>query len=236
MGFFGSIGKTLFGGSDSKSSSNGFNALPNEIKGAFTNYGQQVQDILKGGNLTNMYTPLAMSNAEQSALSNIGQGFTPDATQLQSDIQMQMNPYNSYVIDEINRQMNGQNSALTSSLAKAGQQNSNRSLLGANDIDLSRGNQIGSFLQNQYNTALNNSLNTLTNSRRADATGALTGATYARDLDFAQKQAPISGLSAISQLLSSLPTSEGSAQSKSSSSSGIGGLLSGAAKLGLFGA
>src|SRR6185503_8294657 len=207
MGFFSGITKGLFGGSDAQSSSqsNGFNSLPPEIRDAFTNYGSQVQDVLKGGNLTNMFTPQPLGQGEQNALTRLGQGFTPDANQLQSDISMQMNPYNSSVIDEINRQMNGQNSQLTSSLSKAGQQNSNRSLLGANDIDLSRGNQIGSFLQGQYNTALNNSLNTLTNSRRADATGALQGGTYGRDIANQTQQAPINALSAIGHLLGVLP-------------------------------
>lgn len=221
MGFFSSISRALGGGStaSSQSSSGGFNKLPNEIKGAFTNYGQQVQDLLKGGNLNSMYTPLALGQGEQNALTQMGQGFTPDAAQLQSDVNMQMNPFNSSVIDEINRQMTGQNSALTSSLSKAGQQNSNRSLLGANDIDLSRGNQIGSFLQKQYTDAVGNSLNTLTNSRRADATGALTGGGFMREFDALTKQAPVQGLSAIAQLLGVLPNKEGSSQSSSKSES-----------------
>jgi len=188
MGFFSSISRALGGGStaSSQSTTGGFNSLPDELKGAFTNYGQQVQDLLEGGNLNSMYTPMALGQGEQNALTKMGQGFTPDANQLQSDVDMQMNPYNQYVIDEINRQMTGQNSAVTSGLAKAGQQNSNRSVLGANDIDLSRGNQIGSFLQKQYTDAVGNSLNTLTNSRRADASGALEGGGFMRELDALQ--------------------------------------------------
>jgi hypothetical protein len=225
MGFF----QSILGGSSgsSSSSSGGFNELPKEIKGAYTGYGQQVQDLLKSGNLTNMYKPLAQTAGETKAYGAIDQGFAPTAQSIQSDIAMQQNPYDQYVIDEINRQSGGDYSILKQSLNEAGQMGSNRQNLGANDIDLSRLNQIGSFKQQGYDTALQNALTTLPGARQQDAQALLGAGANQRELAGQESQAPLIALQQLATALGILPTAEGSSSSssKSSSTGGIAGLF-----------
>jgi hypothetical protein len=227
MGFFSA--QSILGGSSGSSSSNtgGFNALPAEIKGAYTNYGQQIQDLLKSGNLTKMYTPLAETAGETKAYGAIDKGFTPNAAQLSSDIAMQTNPYDQYVIDEINRQSGGDYSILKQALSEAGQMGSNRQNLGANDIDLSRLNQIGGFKRDAYNTALQNALTILPGQRAGDATAQLGAGANQRSLYGQTQQAPVAALQQIATALGILPTAEGSttSSSKSSSSPGIASLF-----------
>lgn len=226
MGFFSSI----IGGSSGSSSSNtgGFNALPPEISGAYKDYGQQIQDLLKSGNLTNMYKPLAQTAGETKAYGAIDQGFAPTEQSIMSDVAMQQNPYDKYVIDEINRQSGGDYSILKQSLNEAGQMGSNRQNLGANDIDLSRLNQIGSFKQQGYNTALQNALTTLPGARQQDAQGQLGAAANQRGLAGQESQAQLIALQQLAAALGILPTVEGSSSSssKSSSSPGIASLFS----------
>lgn len=226
MGFFSSI----LGGSSGSSSSQtgGFNALPPEISGAYKDYGQQIQDLLKSGNLTNMYKPLAQTAGETKAYGAIDQGFAPTQQSINSDIAMQQNPYDQYVIDEINRQSGSDYSILKQSLNEAGQMGSNRQNLGANDIDLSRLNQIGSFKQQGYNTALQNALTTLPGARQQDAQAQLGAASNQRGLAGEESQAPLIALQQLATALGILPTAEGSttSSSKSSSSNGIASLFS----------
>jgi len=223
MGFFSA--QSIFGGSSGSSGSTtgGFNALPASIKGAYTDYGQQIQDILKSGNLTNMYKPLAQTAGETKAYGAIDTGFAPTEQTLQSDISMQQNPYDQLVIDEINRQSGGDYSILKQALNESGQMGSNRQNLGANDIDLSRLNQIGGFKQQGYQTALQNALTTLPGARQQDAQNQLGAASNQRTLAGQEHQAPILALQQIATALGILPTTEGSttSSSKSSSSGGI---------------
>lgn len=226
MSFF----QTILGGSSAKSSSQsgGFNALPGSIKGAYSDFGTQIQNLLNSGNLNNMYTPLQQTAGETQAYGNINKGFTPTQQSIQSDIGMQQNPYDQYVIDEINRQSGGDYSILKQSLNEAGQMGSNRQNLGANDIDLSRLNQIGSFKQQNYQNALNNALTTLPGLRQQDAQGQLGAAANQRQLYGDTQQAPLVGLQQLATALGILPTVEGgsSSSSKSSSSNGIASLFS----------
>lgn len=227
MGFFSA--QSILGGSSGSSSATtgGFNALPPEIAGAYKEYGQQIQDLLKSGNLTNMYKPLAQTAGETKAYGAIDQGFAPTEQSIMSDIAMQQNPYDKYVIDEINRQSGGDYSILKQSLNEAGQMGSNRQNLGANDIDLSRLNQIGSFKQQGYNTALQNALTTLPGARQQDAAGQLGAGANQRALAGEESQAPLIALQQLAAALGILPTIEGSStsSSKSSSSPGIASLF-----------
>lgn len=220
MGFF----KSLLGGSSGSSSaqSGGFNALPQEIQGAYKQYGQQLQDLLSTGNLTQMYTPLAQTSGETAAYEAINKGFTPTAQTLGSDIAMQMNPFDQYVIDEINRQAGGDYSILKQALSEAGQMGSNRQMLGANDIDLSRLNQIGGFKRDAYNTALQNALSALPQFRQQDAQAQLGAGQNQRQLAMQESTAPLVALQQFATALGILPTSEGSSSSSSKQSSSQG--------------
>lgn len=213
----------VMGGSKGSTSSHtgGFNDLPEEIKSAFTKLATEAQGYI-GPTGTAAYTPMPLTAGETSALGKMTTGFTPTQSTIESDIAMQTNPYDKYVIDEINRQSQGDYSLVKQAQDTAGQFGSNRGMLGANDIDLSRLNQIGTFKQNQYNTALNNSLNTLTKGRRTDAVAALGAGGYERGIDSSTKQAGINSLTAIAQILGILPKTEGSTDSSGSSSSSEG--------------
>jgi hypothetical protein len=227
MGFFSGITSLLGGGSSSKgsSSSGGFNDLPVSIKGAYKDFGQQIRDLIATGNLSNMYTPLAQTAGETKAYNAINTGFTPTDQTIQSDIGMQTNPYDKYVIDEINRQAGGDYSILKQALNESGQFGSNRQNLGANDIDLSRLNQIGSFKRDAYNTALNNALTTLPGLRQQDAQGQLVAGGLQRDLYGQTQTAPVTALQELAKALGILPTTAGGGtSSEKSTKSGEGGI------------
>lgn len=221
MGFLSSLSGIVGGGSQSQGSSqSGFALLPKEIQDAYKGYATNVTAQLP--NATAAYTPLAQTAGETQAYNAINQGFTPNQQQLNSDINMQMNPYDSSVIDTINRQGQGQYSVLNQALSGAGQLGSNRGLLGANDIDLSRLQQIGTFKQGEFNTALQNALTTLPGLRAQDAGLQLGAGANQRQLALQQSSAPITGLQQIGAALSNLPQSGGSSSSQSSSLSANG--------------
>jgi hypothetical protein len=215
---FGSSG----GGGSQQQSTQGFRDLPPEIQNAFKSLATEAQGFLPSENPASaaMFTPSALTAGEQGAIGATNAGFTPTAASLGSDIAMQMNPYDSYVIDEINRQSQGENSILQQNMGAAGQFGSNRQMLGANDIDLSRLNQIGTFKQAGYNTALGNAMNVLPQQRASDAQAQLAVGSMQRGLNTQTQQAPVNALAAISSILGVLPTNSG--QSSGSSSTGGG--------------
>lgn len=249
MGFFSSIGKIsgALGGASSSSSESesnarsGFALLPKEIQDVFKNYATDINTKFKGGAANNLFTPLAQTEYETEGLNLINRGVTATPESLSSDIAMQMNPFDDYVINDINREAGGEYSILKQAANEAGQMGSNRNMLGANDIDLTRLNLIGKFKQDQYNNALDNSLNQLTQARQQDITNNFNAGGFLRGLDTQGKQAPIDALKTFGQLLGVLPSSGGSESSSSSSSEsqgesgGLGGLIkTGASIAGLF--
>lgn len=196
-------------------------------------YGQQqptAPDSQVGNpGVADLFTPLGIQPGEQAAMDAIAKGFTPTEDSLRADIGMQMNPYNDSVINQINQQGNGQYSILKQALQEAGQSGSNRQALGANDIDLTRMNQIGGFLNNQFNTSLQNALTTLPQARTADAQNELSIADFLRKLDMQTKQAPITAIQTGTQLMSPF-LSGGTATSSSSSTGGLLPALAGLAR------
>lgn len=214
--------QALFGGSDQSSSSQqtsqgGFRDLPPEIQDVFKQLATNAQQYI-GPAGTQAYTPLPQTASETAGLNTISQGFAPTQQSIQSNIAMQSNPYDQSVIDEINRQAQGQNSVLQQSLNSAGQFGSNRGILGANDIDLSRLNQIGQFKQGQFNTSLNNALTTIPSLQAQSAQGQISAGGYQRQLAGQTSAAPITALQQIAQALGVLPTQSSQGQQSSSSS------------------
>lgn len=226
MGFFSSI----LGGSKSSSKA-GFGALPKNIRGQFSPFASQIEQYTNPANagVTQSFTPMPQTPDETQAFSLMRQGFAPTPQSIQSDMAMQMNPFNASVIDEINRQGGGQYSLLKQAMNEAGQVNSNRQLLGANDIDLSRMNQIGGFLQNQFNTSMGNALNVMPQMRAQDASGLLNIGDFMRQLQMQTQQAPVNALGAGMNLIN--PWLGGSTSS-TKGGGGIGGLLQGAGAIG----
>lgn len=232
MGFFsgitsglGGLSGILGGGSQQQSSgsqqsTSGFSLLPKPIQQSYTGYSGLLNNWINNPSATSqIFTPMGQTPGETQAYTAINKGFTPDAGQLQSDISMQTNPFDSSVIDEINRQGQGQNSILQQNLDTAGQSGSNRQMLSANDIDLSRLQQIGTFKQSEYNQALQNALQVLPQSRAQDAALQLGAGGAQRQLALQTATAPITGLSSLAQLLSALPQTGGQQSSQSNQAS-----------------
>jgi len=217
-----------FGGSSSSSESSsksGFQTLPPEIQAAFKKFAMEGQGLFQDGGANSMFKPLAQTAGETQAINAVNNGFAPTATSLQSDIAMQQNPYDQYVINEINRQSAGANSALQRNMASAGQFGSNRQMLGANDIDLSRMNQIGSFKQSQFNNAMGNAMTVLPQARANDAQAQFGVGSFQRGLNAQQQQVPYAALQAWGSLLGILPKDGGTTSNSSSSGSSSGGFM-----------
>lgn len=204
-------------GSSQQSSQQGFRDLPPQIQNAFIDLAMAAQGMI--GKQDAAYSPMSLTDQEMAAINRINAGFAPTEQTIRSDVGMQMNPFDDYVISEINRQAQGDNSILQQNLAATGQLGSNRQILGANDIDLSRTNQIGAFRQGQYNSALGNALTTLPQWRASDAQGILQGGNIQRNLAMQQKQSPVSALKDISAVLGVLPTNSGQSSGSSDNSS-----------------
>lgn len=226
MGFLSGLTNTLFGGSQSDSqsqSTSGFGLLPQPIQNSYTSYANAVTPQI--ANATSEYTPIGQTAGETQAYNAINKGFTPDAQTLNSDVSMLMNPFNSSVIGQLNNQANGQYSVLKQAENAAGDYGSNRTTLGANDIENTRQNNIGSLLQNQYNTALGQTFNNLIPQQQQDAMNQINAGAAQRQLALQQSSAPITGLQQVGTALGILPSNGGSQSTGSSSSDSSKGLF-----------
>lgn len=242
MGFFSSISGLLGGASSGKSggsSVSGFGALPKELQAPYLQYGNQLNTQFKDPAANNaMYTPMAQTGDETQAF-NMARAGLINPEQFNQDIAMQMNPFDEYVVNDINRQSQGQNSLVNQAATQAGQQGSNRSFLGSSDVEQNRLNSIGTFRQGQYNTAVNNALGPLANMRQTDIENLLGVGAFQRGLDTQTKQAPINALQGYGNLLGPIGAAAGSQQSNTSTqqgeSGGLGGLIkTGVSLAGLF--
>jgi hypothetical protein len=167
---------------------------------------------------TAMFQPVANNQFENNAQGMISQGVTPTAQSLQSDISMLTNPYDSSVIDGINKQATGQNSLVNQAATLAGQQGSNRSFLGTSDVEQNRLNSIGQFQQSQYNNAINQALGPLAGLRQQDISNNLAEGQQQRGIDTQSQQAPYNALLAALGVLQGTPQSQGQ-----QAASGLGG-------------
>ncbi len=144
--------QALFGGSSGSqqsSSASGYSALPSQLQTPFNALGTQVGALTNPSNpgVTQMFTPSAMTPGENTAAANINAGFAPTASSINTDMNMQMNPYMSSVIGGVDQNAQAADSVFNQSLANAGVgPDSNTSILGANNIQ-----QI--VAQNAYITA-----------------------------------------------------------------------------------
>lgn len=230
MGFFSGLAGGLLGGGEQSSSSgtfqSGFASLPPEVQKAFTQYGTQITDMFKNPQ-GNMFTPMPITADEMAAFDRMRTGLAPTEQSLRSDINMFMNPFDDFVINDINRQAQGENSLVNQFATRAGQQGSNRSFLGSSDVEQNRLNNIGQFRQGQYNTAVNNALGPLANLRQQDISNLAGIGDFTRNLDTQTRQAPYQSLQAYGGLLGALPQNTSLTQTSSKGSSGgsLGGTL-----------
>lgn len=220
----------LFGGSSSgqsSSSSSGYSALPPALQSAFTSLGTQVGALTNPSNpgVTNMFTPTPLSTAQQGAVNKVNTGFAPTAASVGSDMSMQMNPYMDSVIAGVNKNAHAADSVFNQSLANSGVgPDSNRSILGANDIQQSSDMTIGNLLSSQFNTAMNNALTTLPGARAADASNQLQVGQGIQTLANQTKLAPIQALLAGTSMIA--PFTAGGTSSGSGSSQSQNGIFS----------
>lgn len=216
-------GSTNSSGSSNQQATSGFQALSPQIKGVFNNLAQQAGSYLNGGtnggSTTGMYTPLAQTAGETSAINTINNNVAPTAANVNANMALQQNPYDQSVINTYNQQANGQQSNLNQQLSSAGQFGSNRAALGANDIDMTRLNNIGAFKQSEFNTQMNNALTTIPQAQLQQANAALSAGGFQRSLAGQTAQAPITGLQSIAQILGILPTNSGQSTGSSNNSS-----------------
>jgi len=233
MGFFDS----LTGGSSS-SSKQGYWALPktgknvmNDIWLGARDYASPYKTVngqrVESAENINRFTPLGETADETRAFDMIRQGFTPNEETLGNDMSMMMNPFDDYVIDDINKEALGDYSLIKQAVSDAGQFGSNRQVLGASQVEDTRLSNVGKFKQDQYNKALDHALRTLPALRMSDATGLLGIGEFQRDLDWRTKQAPIAGLEALYGMASGSGLSGAVSGSAKTSSSSSGGFLSG---------
>lgn len=219
----------LTGGQKTKIPSSGFYAMPSQYQGLYNTLLGQANNLY-GDNAAaaQAFTPTPINAGERTALDNLYAGFAPTEDSIRRDTQMFMNPYNDYVINDINREAQGQNSLVNQAATRAGQQGSNRSFLGTSDVEQQRLNSIGQFRQGQYNTALNAVLNNLIPQRQQDASNAMTAGSFERGIDMGTKQAPYAALTAGQQSLAGFPTSFGNFGTQEQTiktGGGLGGLL-----------
>lgn len=203
----------LFGGSKGSSDSqSGFSLLPPQLQQAFTQFASALNG--QTGDLSKMFsafTPPSLNAGSQSSLSDLENNkFALTPENVQKSMDMQTNPFDSSVIDTINKQAAGQGSVLNSNLASAGQFGSNRAALGSNDIDLSRLQQIGTFKNNEFQTAMNNALTTIPQGQTMGAENSVNAGLMGQQQQMGQQMAPWNAMQFWSSLLSGLPQSGGS--------------------------
>lgn len=222
----------LFGGSNSsssaqQSSSSGYNALPPAIQNVISNLATTAGNTLNPNGTPNssINTLPSLSQPATSALSQIqNQDFNITPQSIQTDINEQMNPYDSSVIGQIENAQNGSLSQLNQYLTNSGTFGSNRGMLGASDISNVAANQVGTFLNGEYNTSLNNALTTIPQNQATGAANAVTGGQLQQSQQMQNQQAPITSLAQLVQLLQGVPSttqSTGSSESSGQSNNGL---------------
>lgn len=215
----------LFGGSKQKIPATGFHSQPPQYQQTYSKLINDLRANIMGID-TEMFTP-QLSEGGQAAYDKILAGFTPTEESLQADLAMLQNPFDEYVINNINREATGQNSLVNQANMQAGQQGSNRSFLANSDVEQNRLNNIGVFRQNQYNNAINQVLSGLAPMRASDAMNA-----YTTDLNFntATQMAPYNAMLARWGLFNQVPTSFGTfgtPEQTVKTGGGLGGVLGG---------
>ena len=223
MGFLSS----LTGSKKTEVPASGFYSQPQSYQNLYNTVSNNLNAGIGGVNAS-MFTPLAKTADETAGLEAIRQGFAPTQESLNQDISMFMNPYQSNVIDPVQRQAQSDFSILKQNASQAGQFGSNRQNLGANDIEQTRLNTIGNLNRQGYNDALGAVLNNLIPQRQSDAAGLLGIGQFDRNLNQQSQQAPLQALQAQQGLLSGIPTQFGDFGNQAQTiktGGGLGGLL-----------
>lgn len=201
----------------------GFYALPQNLQNIYSGVYNNAFNRLATN--YDYLTPLSTTNDEARAFEMYRQGFSPTQESISNDISMLSNPFDSYVIDELNRQARGENSLVTQAATRAGQIGSNRSFLGTSDVEQNRLNNIGTFRQSNYNNALNAALTTLPALRQNDAANLMAIGDFQREQDMASKMAPFETLNTARSMLGYDPSALGTKAYTVKTGTGLGKLV-----------
>ena len=218
MGFFDKLGGQLFGKPSKSVSVSGFQQLPEALQAPFTQFGEQLTSTFADRPTPTIGAP------EQQAFQQIGAGVTPTPESIQADLSMLMNPFDQFVIDEINRQATGEKGLLSQAATRAGQIGSSRELVGAEDIERRRLSDIGRLKQGQFNTAIQNILGKLPGTRQQDIVNLLTQGQLERDI-------PFQDIERFGGLLAGLPQTGGTTAVTKGATKGAVGALTDLAQL-----
>lgn len=215
MGFLSS----LTGAKKTKVPGTGFYALPKDLQGQYSTF----YNSIPGATTAEQFT-LPDFNADQMAAFDLAR-WTPTQDSVNSLIAPYQNAFDGSVIDTINREAVGANSLLKQGQNEANAFGSNRQMLGANDVDLTRLNQIGTFKQSQFN----NSLNTALNQQQNSMNNLLNVGGQQQNQQYQNQLAPFNALTAQASLLN--PAAQYMGQSTPEQTIKTGGGLGGIASL-----
>lgn len=205
--------KSLFGGSESKqsaqnTSSGGFGALPTDIQDQYKAILNPIQGIIDAPEQFFQSMGLTMDEKLGRQLMN------PE--DIQANIAQYLNPFQSRIEEDINRQFQAPQSALTQRASEAGAFGGSKYREGQTDLERARLDSLAGASANQYNNAYN---------QLQQGIGNLLGfGGLERGLDLQTKQALPSALSFASSIFAPLLSSReasGSSSGSSSSSTGI---------------
>jgi hypothetical protein len=208
----------------------GFYAQPKSYQNLYNNINKNIRSLYfdNGQIRSDAFTPMDQTADEARAFEMMRQGFAPTPESLSRDLAMLMNPFDDYVINDINRQAQGDYSLARQYAASTGQMGSNRDMLAASDVEQNRLNSIGGFRQSQYNNALDRSLVQLPTLRQNDAQNLAGIGAFERALDMQQRQAPYTALGAAQGAFNAIPTQFGNFGTEErtiKTGGGLGGFL-----------
>ncbi len=214
----GKIVGTLFGGSQSKSSNQsqqtsqgGFNALPEDIQQYYRDLISPVTGIVD--NFEQYFKPSGLGAEELQAQSLL------NPNNIEGSIAKYLNPFQSRIEDDINRQFENPQSMLTQRASEAGAFGGSRYRSGQADLERVRLDSLAGASANQYNNAFEQLQQGIAN--------LLGFGGIQRDLDLKTRQALPSAISFGSDILSRLLNANQSQGTSSggSSSTSTGGII-----------
>jgi hypothetical protein len=142
--------KTLFGGSESKStksSSGGYGALPADLQANFDLIAQEGQQLLQDPG--QYFAPMGLTSEEQMAQMMM------DPSNIEASISQYLNPFRDIITQDINTAYGDEYSALKQQADEAGAFGGSRYRGGQSDLERARLDAIASAQSDQYNQAYN---------------------------------------------------------------------------------
>jgi len=223
----GKIVGSLFGGSKTtpgssqESAQGGFNSLPEDIQKYYRDLIAPITGITASPE--QYFSPMGFSTEELQARNLLN----PD--NIQSSIQKYLNPFQSRVEEDINRQFEAPQSMLTQRASEAGAFGGSKYRSGQTDLERARLDALAGASGNQFNNAYNQ--------LQGNIASLLGFGGMERDIDLQQRQALPTALNfgsgVLANLFNTADRSQGTKQEGSTKTTG--GIVNDAAKiLGLF--